>query len=114
MILQAGHGELCGELFDSLSESGETSLDIFVVHALLEVLERGALGRLVDLNSQLEALIDEIGHDQDFRLFEVARGESGRADANAARVEGALVARACVLVAGDRDLLEDLFGLAAV
>ena len=105
--VEAGHGELGGELVNSLPEGGNVGI---VLEESDEVLELGA-GLLLDLEGDLEGLDEEGGDLLEVGLDELAGGEGGSADADAAGGDGRPVAGDAVLVEGDGDGVAGLLEL---
>ena len=75
-----------------------------------EVLELRA-GLLLELEGDLQGLVQEDRDLLEVLLEELAGGEGGRADADAARRDGGPVARDAVLVEGDGDCVADFSNL---
>mmetsp|Transcript_22108 Transcript_22108/g.63389 ORF Transcript_22108/g.63389 Transcript_22108/m.63389 type:complete len:484 (+) Transcript_22108:1945-3396(+) len=105
--IKTRHGELGGKLMDPLSQAGNVGI---VLQEGDEVLKLGA-GLLLDLEGDLESLHEEGRDLLKVGLDELAGGESGSADADAAGGDGRSVAGDAVLVKGDGNSVAGLLEL---
>ena len=110
----ARKGKLSGEGFHVISNGLHLGLELCRLQRLLEVVQHLSRRTGVDLLGQLQAAIDELHYLDNVRLLEASRGERRSAQANAARIQGRLVAGNGVLIAGNGHLLEDALGTGAV
>ena len=114
VVIESGHRILNCKVFHFLFERMQLALELGITHFLLEVFECVAARGFVYLDGQLEALVNEVGHLHEIGLFEIARSERRRTNANATWRQCALITRTCVLVDCDRDLFEHLFHFASI
>mmetsp|Transcript_3376 Transcript_3376/g.10447 ORF Transcript_3376/g.10447 Transcript_3376/m.10447 type:complete len:478 (+) Transcript_3376:332-1765(+) len=105
VVCEANGGKGAGELIDVGLEGGDLGREVRGVELFAEVLELPAGG--LDIAGDLDAPVEEVGDGGEVGLLEAARGEGGRAHADAGGREGGFVAGHGVLVERDGGELED-------
>ncbi len=84
------------------------------LQGILEILQFGALRRLVDRVCDVSGPLDKFHYLQEISLLAAAGGHGRTANSDSRRNEGALIAGNCVFVDSNRDFIHDCFNSATV